>query len=74
LIEDLGNVKLSESVLAFAESETDLNVSNCISRLHRKNRLNEDIVEELPFLAPYISNFSIENPCELEIHVLEDIL
>jgi hypothetical protein len=40
LIDDLANIELSELVINFIESEMELTVSNCNSRLKRRMRLN----------------------------------
>jgi hypothetical protein len=74
LIEDLGNAELSESVINFIESDIDLNVSNCISRLKRKKRLNVDSDCEIQFIGTHISDIEIENMRDLEIGVIENIL
>jgi hypothetical protein len=74
LIEDLGNLELSESVLTFIESKTELDVSNCISRLNWKMRLNVNIVSEIEFIATHLSDFRVDAVRDIEISIVEDIL
>jgi hypothetical protein len=74
LIEDLGNVELSESVINCDEKETELVVSNCNSRLKRKMRLNINIGGEIDFIATHISDFEVNDIRELDISVIENIL
>jgi hypothetical protein len=74
LIEDLGNVELSESVLTFVDEQEEQTISNCISRLKRRIRLGVGASQECDFIASHISDFNIENIRELEVNTINDIL
>jgi hypothetical protein len=80
LIESLDNVELSESVLKFAESCEGLNVSNCILRFKRKQRLGVECDGERAFLASHVSEIDLENirdlnhDRDLDLDLVTDIL
>jgi hypothetical protein len=60
LIEELGNVELSESVMKFVCAKEELKVSNCIFRLKLKRQLNLGIAEESDFIGSHISEIAKE--------------
>jgi hypothetical protein len=74
LIEDLGNVELSDAVMKFVCAKEELKVSNCICRMKLKGRLELAIAEESDFIGSHISEFAKDEIAELEVSVLSDIL
>jgi hypothetical protein len=74
LIEDLGNCELSELILNFVEQTESLSLSNCISRLKQKVRLNVEIDREIEFIASHFSEFDIDSIRLIDISRLKDIL
>jgi hypothetical protein len=73
LIEDLENVELSELVLNFIETETELTVSNCNSRLKRRMRLNVPIDRESEFISAHISDICIDDLRDIGIDIIENL-
>jgi hypothetical protein len=61
-------------VINFDESETQLSVSNCMSRLKRRMRLKVNVDRELEFIATHISNFEIDDIRDIDITIVEAIL
>jgi hypothetical protein len=74
LIEDLGNVELSDAVMPFVCEREERKVSNCICRLNLKWPLDLAIAEESDFIGSHISAFAKDEIEELEVSLVSDIL
>jgi hypothetical protein len=73
LSEDLGNIELTEFVLHFFDKAEPLTVSNCITRLKRKQKSGIDICQENDFIATHISEIETEDLRQLDDGLLKDI-
>jgi hypothetical protein len=74
LIEELGNVELSEIVMKFVSECDESNLSNCISRLKLKHRLEIGIASECDIIASHISELRRDEIRGIEAVLLSDIL
>jgi hypothetical protein len=74
LIEELGNVELSESVVDFVEKSDEINVSNCISRLKRRLGFSLGIANESCFIGSHLSEFETAELRGIDIATMSDIL
>jgi hypothetical protein len=74
LIEELGNVELSETVMKFVSECDELNQSNCIFRLKQKHRLEVEIGRECDFIASHISEMRMDEIRGIEVVLVSNIL
>jgi hypothetical protein len=74
LIEDLDNIEMSGNVLDILESKELLNVSNCISRMKQKQRLEVSVDRESDFIASRFYSLKLETISDIEIPILKNIL
>jgi hypothetical protein len=74
LLEDLGNLELSELVLNFVDEWKPLDLSNCVLRMNQKMRLGLEMNRECELIASKFSEINIESIRSLDVCVLENIL